>query len=315
MGQYSIRGVEKKVQSLQHQLHQWVNHTPADRPVQFLSLQKNISAIEFQINQELTLKKIKISDFTIHSQKMIGWVRFLSDPTNLQTHLETMCDLQNRIDQHAPRGTAGTRVQLYNTSTLYRVTAVANKRLAVIHQGYCGAPSDILEILTMELCGKKIPAGRKKLQEYARSERFLQICNQSHAAPKVTKNLTRGSIHDLAALFEKINQSYFAGDMDKPAIAWSPRKTKHRFGSYNFEKDQILISKTLDQKNVPSFVVEFVLYHEMLHRKLGFRQTEHRKIAHTAEFRLQEHQFAQYTEAQKMINHLAAPVRRKKPSQ
>ena len=83
MGNYSIRGVTKKIQDTQDQLQKWVTGSPSDRPEQFRNLQKNIQTMNAQLNQELNAKNLKLDDFSITSQKMIGWFRFLADPAQL----------------------------------------------------------------------------------------------------------------------------------------------------------------------------------------------------------------------------------------
>ncbi len=310
MGNYSIRGVTKKIQDTQDQLQKWVTGSPSDRPEQFRNLQKNIQTMNAQLNQELNAKNLKLDDFSITSQKMIGWFRFLADPAQLSLHLNTIVSLHQWIGANQKSAQPLTRVQLYNSATLYRVVSTPKSRQITIHQGFCGAPEAILKLLAAEICGDKKAETRKILQDYARSETFRATSLQAHAVPAKARTFTRGKYHDLETLFEKVNQAYFAGAVRLPAIAWSPRKTKRRFGSYHFEKDQILISKTLDQRKVPAFVVEFVLYHELLHRLLGFKKTEKQKIAHTGEFRKREREFARHSEAQDFINRLAAPVRR-----
>jgi hypothetical protein len=48
-------------------------------------------------------------------------------------------------------------------------------------------------------------------------------------------------------------------------------------------------------------LVEFVLYHEMLHRKLGVRRSGARLVAHTPEFRRAEQAFPDYVAAMELV--------------
>jgi hypothetical protein len=56
---------------------------------------------------------------------------------------------------------------------------------------------------------------------------------------------------------------------------------------------------------VPEFLVEFVLYHEMLHMKHQPRLVNGRRVYHTAAFRADEKRFARYEQALEWIDRLA----------
>jgi hypothetical protein len=62
-----------------------------------------------------------------------------------------------------------------------------------------------------------------------------------------------------------------------------------------------VISLTLDDVTVPKFVVEFVLYHELLHKYHGTKWVQGRRMVHTKEFRASESQFKFYNEASKWL--------------
>lgn len=81
--------------------------------------------------------------------------------------------------------------------------------------------------------------------------------------------------------------------------------TGRKFGHYDAIRDAIMISSTLDRGDVPEFVVDFVVYHELLHKKLGGVWRNGRREAHTDEFRAEERRFAHFDEAEKVIRRLA----------
>jgi predicted metal-dependent hydrolase len=61
----------------------------------------------------------------------------------------------------------------------------------------------------------------------------------------------------------------------------------------------------MDHPGIPQFVVEYVLYHEMLHVKHPTRRSGCTLVAHSPEFRLEEKRFAQFTIARKLLDRLA----------
>lgn len=83
-----------------------------------------------------------------------------------------------------------------------------------------------------------------------------------------------------------------------------------KFGHYDFTTDEIQISPMLDTPDVPAFVVDFVMYHELLHKRFGLRWSNGRGAAHTPVFRREERRFERFNEAEAALNRLAAALRR-----
>jgi hypothetical protein len=57
---------------------------------------------------------------------------------------------------------------------------------------------------------------------------------------------------------------------------------------------------------VPEFVVDFIVYHELLHKKHGLRWSGSRAHAHTPEFRRDERRFPGMAEAERVLRRIAA---------
>jgi len=116
-----------------------------------------------------------------------------------------------------------------------------------------------------------------------------------------------GKLLLLQQTLNQVNGSYFHYEK-LPIIKLSKGQDKSKrraiiFGTYHAKKDEIKIHPVLLQEHLPSFVLEFVIYHEMLHyqdrdilliRKKGDR-------VHTKEFRQREKQFLHCEEAQKIL--------------
>ena len=114
-----------------------------------------------------------------------------------------------------------------------------------------------------------------------------------------------GEVYDLDRMFAKLNRRYFDGQIPKPTITWSQRRTKSILGHHDHIYDSITISKTLDSQDVPEWFVEYILYHEMLHIKHPARLIKGRRYYHTSAFRLDERRFPYYEQAQKWLDRLA----------
>ena len=117
--------------------------------------------------------------------------------------------------------------------------------------------------------------------------------------------MPQGRHHDLGSLFDSINQQYFSGDLQRPHIGWSKRSWRRQFGCYDPGPNQIVLNRRMDRPGIPQFVVEYVLFHEMLHVKHPTRRSGCTLVSHSPEFRGEEKRFAQFAIARKFLDRLA----------
>jgi hypothetical protein len=121
-----------------------------------------------------------------------------------------------------------------------------------------------------------------------------------------------GRVYDLDVVFNRVNAAYFNGEMKRPRLVWSRSPTFRKFGHYDWIGDAVMLSRTLDSQDVPAFVVDFIMYHELLHKAHGIKWTSDgsRGYAHTARFYRDEKRFAQYEAAEAAIKRLARSGRK-----
>ncbi len=135
------------------------------------------------------------------------------------------------------------------------------------------------------------------IQERARlvrSQRSRQVC--------ITTG--RGRHFDLERLFRGLNQEYFQGTLSQPQLSWSAKKSRYVLGRYDITKNVIFISKIFDDSDVPAYVVEYILFHEMLHLKHRSRIDDCRMVVHTPDFRAEEKTFRDYEKAKYFLKHI-----------
>ncbi|MGC8764440.1 MAG: hypothetical protein ACP5QT_00935 [Brevinematia bacterium] len=116
----------------------------------------------------------------------------------------------------------------------------------------------------------------------------------------------------LAERLNLVNETYF-NLSSLPLIKWSKGKIKKKyrritFGCYDIKKNEIRIHPVFKTAAFPSFVLDFVIFHEMLHyidrdtlkqkRKLAF--CEKRKI-HDKVFKIKESKFPYSDRARKIL--------------
>lgn len=112
-----------------------------------------------------------------------------------------------------------------------------------------------------------------------------------------------GRHHDLNKLWDHLNSQYFNAELSKPALGWSMRRTKRILGHHDSVHDAIVISRTLDSGSVPRYVVEYVLYHEMLHIKHSTNYKDGRRSFHPPAFRRDEQRYRYYDLATYWLDH------------
>jgi predicted metal-dependent hydrolase len=81
-----------------------------------------------------------------------------------------------------------------------------------------------------------------------------------------------------------------AGDGELDLLGW-----------YDQELDEIVISRLLDEHQVPGYAIGYVLYHEMLHLRHPMQIVNGRCHYHTPAFRQDEMKFDRYEDALKAL--------------
>lgn len=102
----------------------------------------------------------------------------------------------------------------------------------------------------------------------------------------------------LKSSFNKVNKEYFYNLMEIPNLEWGSN-SKRKLGSYDYHTDTISISKIF--LDAEPELLDYIIYHEMLHKKLKFNSKNNRSYHHTKEFREKEKKFKNYREMEKKI--------------
>jgi hypothetical protein len=158
------------------------------------------------------------------------------------------------------------------------------------------APERVMESLATYLlsraAGRKCPDGMARVYlDYARSLEFWM--------PNREEYLSRSR-----------NSFYFSRRLEKPTLAWTTESPRRRLGFY-FEALNILaVNKAMDAERVPRFVLEFVMYHELLHHVNAVDGKKVRRVHHTKSFREQERLFRTYDDAEVWLRRLVFESKR-----
>lgn len=99
----------------------------------------------------------------------------------------------------------------------------------------------------------------------------------------------KGEIEDeeLRKSFERVNREYFDNYMTTPKISWG-RESRTRLGYYSYSTDSITLSTILKGAGD---LLDYVMYHELLHKKHKFSMKGNRAHSHTPAFKRDEKKF------------------------
>jgi len=105
--------------------------------------------------------------------------------------------------------------------------------------------------------------------------------------------------------FNRINAKYFNELMEIPNLQWGKNSTT-QLGLYNYHNDTVTIS-SIFKKHMD--IVDYILYHELLHKQEKFKSKNGRSHHHTPRFRKLEKEYEDY---KLMEGRITKIVRRKR---
>jgi len=173
-----------------------------------------------------------------------------------------------------------------------------------------GAPEAVLRAIAHILLAKmyRRPIDRGQAARYRKYVASHEIVRKAHLVRQIRgrKRLrsARGHVYDLDAIFEELNTRFFHGLMARPRMSWSQSKTRRILGHYDPAHNAIIISRIFDHPAVPRYVVEYVVYHEMLHLKHPVKLRGSRRCVHSAEFQEEEKLFLRAAEAERFVKRM-----------
>jgi hypothetical protein len=182
-----------------------------------------------------------------------------------------------------------------NATSVLSVRKKAESMTVRLHKMFLHAGTDVcLEVADFIRKGR---CNGQKLRSFIRDNTHLL----KQKAPVRVALRPAGEHYSLQAIYESVNAEYFDGAVCA-AITWGRSSSRQRarrktLGSYNAAANTIRINPLLDKKTVPSYFVEFIVYHEMLHAWLGIKTANGRRSIHSREFKMHEKEFRHYEKA------------------
>jgi hypothetical protein len=189
-----------------------------------------------------------------------------------------------------------------------------------IHRCFTIAPEAVLRAVAVFLSEPRGGAPARQAlgtirEHFQRYRRWAGRTPQTADAARRIRLQPVGATLDLRELAEALNRDYFDGRL-KVRITWGKsageastpahncRRTRTaslQLGSYAYEDRLVRIHRVLDRTEVPRYVVESIVYHELLHADLPPVTRNGRRYFHTPEFRRRERQFRHFDRADRWV--------------
>jgi hypothetical protein len=111
----------------------------------------------------------------------------------------------------------------------------------------------------------------------------------------------RGRHFDLAEILAALKRRFFPNELPPLRVGWTLRRSRTILGHYDSAHRTISISRWLDSPRVPRYLVEYLVFHEMLHAVYPVERDGHRRVVHSRRFRAAEKKFPKYDQARRRL--------------
>jgi len=297
-GRTRLTGMKSFWQAVLRQLA--VSTPPGERS----GLLDSIRSAAEDIKRYLQDQGIEVRDLTNQSRAIYGWLAFFADREHFDSYMaavETARPVFDAALERSHRFRPPASVEFHAVSGLYRLRGCRDGTRVILPTPMIVFSRELFE----QLAEASVSTGRTQQVMAATTGEAYQNIQAELEALSGVEAQTAGVHRDLATSFERVNARYFGGVLDRPRLTWSRSFTGRKFGHYDLIHDAVMISCSLDRAELPELTLDFVVYHELLHKKLGESWHNGRATAHTPEFRRQERLFDGFDQAEAMLKKVA----------
>jgi hypothetical protein len=309
VARYRIHGVVKTAQFISDQLWTALDSLLADektRTTRHAQIAGIITHARGLFEREAELSASLVGP----SREAFLWLLYLSERRHFDAHVaaleraRTARQVVLASRAFAPE-TPAVMIRLGPTSSVWRSRCAGRRFMVQCNEGLLHAGQDVWIALLSCALSRTTAKRREMLDAFVESDTYRQVTLAMAKGLPDTGNTGFGRVHDLNAAFDRVNARYFGGQMARPHLRWSPVQSRSTFGTYQAARDQLMVSRCLDSHDVPEFVVDFIVYHELLHKKHGSVHAGGRRCVHTRAFRAEEETFEHFAAAEDALKKLA----------
>ncbi len=170
-----------------------------------------------------------------------------------------------------------------------------------VHHMFLDAPEEVVSALAQFAAPRRVAARRRDAG--SRIDAYVRQHRARIGEPRPALVRPRGQVHDLQAIFDRLNAEHFGGTV-RARIGWGPNRNRGRrrtikTGVYVQDARLIRVHPALDRPQVPELYVAMVVFHEMLHQVVPAIERRGRRVVHGEEFRRRERAYPDYEAAKR----------------
>lgn len=141
---------------------------------------------------------------------------------------------------------------------------------------------------------------------FREKRRSTQMDLYNYFIKSVPKTVAKTKSHPvLEASFRRVNDGFFDGIIEQPNLVIGNGVTK--LGSYDLGTDTVSISSILLEHQ---HLMDYVMYHELLHKKHQFKGLGQRRTFHSSQFRKDEKSYPNSAHLEKELSRLVSRAKR-----
>jgi hypothetical protein len=249
------------------------------------------------------------------SRNAYTWMKFLTNPNNIQLHFDTLSrsiKISQEIIKTQGKGqifiefTHGSNLYKFRTLRQAQGSALNHLTTLNISESFIHSSDQVLTAVLQTALKQKNTTASEIIRKFSLSEECSDVLLELDLIAQIATETAQGNTYNLDHLFSIINHQYFAGNMSKPRLMWSSILSHRKLAHYERTRDRIVISKILDHDRIPQYLVEFILYHELLHKHHGIQWLNGKCMVHTPEFKRSERKFSQFQAAEAFLKKMSA---------
>ncbi|MGK0289314.1 MAG: hypothetical protein ACI86H_000750 [bacterium] len=136
---------------------------------------------------------------------------------------------------------------------------------------------------------------------FLHSPAFLKLKKSFHQ-PIFEEKPERGIFINLPELVHRIQKQWFPDMETMPTVCWIKKFTTRKVAHYHIVRDEIAFSLIFDSPDINIVLLEYLAYHELLHRELGNIVKNGKHYSHTQEFKRREKLFPNWEKYEKELS-------------
>jgi len=300
-----VRNLVAAVRSCHEQIRQLVNRGPDDDLAQLKAHVDRHAAAVAKICRESNATPAALPK---PSRNAYALLSFLAQDGNLEAHVDTVRRVAELVQADAGSD-AKVDVEMTHFANIWQREQRGKHVKLRLNEVFVFADDRVLAALVDAAMRGHTAANRRILDEYQLSDAAVDVAAELDLSSAATPAMEAGAVYHLGEVFDRVNAQYFDSQIERPRLTWNQSVTYRSFGHYVFATDTVLLSVSLDRREVPSLVIDFIMYHELLHKKHGVTRSNQRRMAHTAAFRRDEKAFPRRDEAEAFLQKYSRKLR------